>query len=232
MGYLPPTGPRYKTPLWKAILPTLSIAFGILGLLATTRSTSFREVIGSVLIYLAFIIPGAWFFLHERRAKLGSPMPRHWGKLSGAVAAIALTGIFISPEPTPEAASQFSTPLTSTSVTTTKAAPTTKATSTSPAPTTRITTTTTTTTTTTVVNEEFDEDRNNYIDAPDPYLHQTPIPEPTPIAEPEPAPAPVQSTYYANCAQAKAAGAAPLYAGSPGYSTDLDRDGDGVACEN
>lgn len=52
------------------------------------------------------------------------------------------------------------------------------------------------------------------------------IPDPAPA----PAPAPVQS-YYANCAAVRAAGAAPLYAGSPGYSSKLDRDGDGVACE-
>ncbi|UUL76179.1 DUF1524 domain-containing protein [Pseudarthrobacter sp. Fe7] len=37
--------------------------------------------------------------------------------------------------------------------------------------------------------------------------------------------------YYANCAEAVAAGAAPLYAGTPGYRTGLDGDGDGVACE-
>jgi endonuclease YncB( thermonuclease family) len=36
---------------------------------------------------------------------------------------------------------------------------------------------------------------------------------------------------YANCAEAREAGAAPIYRGSPGYSTKLDRDGDGVACE-
>jgi hypothetical protein len=36
---------------------------------------------------------------------------------------------------------------------------------------------------------------------------------------------------YANCSAARAAGAAPLYAGQPGYSSSLDRDGDGVACE-
>ncbi|MCV7255880.1 excalibur calcium-binding domain-containing protein [Mycobacterium hackensackense] len=36
---------------------------------------------------------------------------------------------------------------------------------------------------------------------------------------------------YSNCAEARAAGAAPLYAGQPGYSRKLDRDGDGVACE-
>ncbi|MBM9506988.1 excalibur calcium-binding domain-containing protein [Streptomyces sp. KK5PA1] len=38
-------------------------------------------------------------------------------------------------------------------------------------------------------------------------------------------------TYYANCTEARAAGAAPIYAGQPGYSRRLDRDGDGVACE-
>ncbi len=39
------------------------------------------------------------------------------------------------------------------------------------------------------------------------------------------------STYYANCSEAKATGAAPIYVGQPGYSTKLDRDKDGVACE-
>ena len=39
------------------------------------------------------------------------------------------------------------------------------------------------------------------------------------------------AAYYANCSAARAAGAAPLYVGSPGYSSHLDRDGDGVACE-
>ncbi|MHC9294226.1 excalibur calcium-binding domain-containing protein [Mycobacterium sp. LTG2003] len=37
---------------------------------------------------------------------------------------------------------------------------------------------------------------------------------------------------YPNCAAARAAGAAPVYAGQPGYSSKLDRDGDGVACES
>lgn len=39
------------------------------------------------------------------------------------------------------------------------------------------------------------------------------------------------SAYYPNCAAARAAGAAPLYAGQPGYSGALDRDKDGIACE-
>lgn len=39
------------------------------------------------------------------------------------------------------------------------------------------------------------------------------------------------SAYYRNCTAARAAGAAPLYRGAPGYRSALDRDGDGVACE-
>jgi hypothetical protein len=37
---------------------------------------------------------------------------------------------------------------------------------------------------------------------------------------------------FASCSAARDAGAAPLYQGDPGYSESLDRDGDGVACEN
>ncbi|MDY6808456.1 MAG: DUF1524 domain-containing protein [Actinomycetota bacterium] len=39
------------------------------------------------------------------------------------------------------------------------------------------------------------------------------------------------SGYYPSCAAARAAGAAPLFVGQPGYRTGLDGDGDGVACE-
>lgn len=37
--------------------------------------------------------------------------------------------------------------------------------------------------------------------------------------------------YYPNCSAARAAGAAPIRAGEPGYRPALDRDRDGVACE-
>ncbi|MER5919218.1 excalibur calcium-binding domain-containing protein [Streptomyces mirabilis] len=39
------------------------------------------------------------------------------------------------------------------------------------------------------------------------------------------------SVYYENCAAARAAGAAPVHVGDPGYGRHLDRDGDGVGCE-
>jgi hypothetical protein len=38
-------------------------------------------------------------------------------------------------------------------------------------------------------------------------------------------------TSYANCSEARAAGAAPVRRGDPGYSRKLDRDGDGIGCE-
>jgi hypothetical protein len=42
---------------------------------------------------------------------------------------------------------------------------------------------------------------------------------------------PRSAASYANCSEARAAGAAPVRAGDPGYSRKLDRDGDGVGCE-
>ncbi|MEV7673598.1 excalibur calcium-binding domain-containing protein [Streptomyces sp. NPDC088752] len=91
--------------------------------------------------------------------------------------------------------------------------------------------------------------------SPNTVLHEptskpTPTPKPTPppapkprpatqppTTAPEPAPEPTRDTAdenvsYANCAAVRAAGAAPIHAGEPGYSRRLDRDGDGVGCEN
>ncbi|WP_323054818.1 excalibur calcium-binding domain-containing protein [Arthrobacter sp. MI7-26] len=44
-------------------------------------------------------------------------------------------------------------------------------------------------------------------------------------------PAAPSSVYYANCTAARAAGAAPIYRGQPGYRPALDMDNDGIACE-
>ncbi|MCU1568327.1 MAG: Excalibur calcium-binding domain protein [Pseudarthrobacter sp.] len=55
-------------------------------------------------------------------------------------------------------------------------------------------------------------------------------PAPAPAAPAPAAPAPA-AAYYGSCADARNAGAAPLYAGQAGYRAALDRDKDGVACE-
>lgn len=55
---------------------------------------------------------------------------------------------------------------------------------------------------------------------------------PAPAAQVPADPAPADAAvYYANCAAARAAGAAPLRAGQPGYRGQMDGDRDGVACE-
>ncbi|MTH53673.1 hypothetical protein GKZ89_09680 [Bacillus mangrovi] len=41
----------------------------------------------------------------------------------------------------------------------------------------------------------------------------------------------VQNVFYKNCSAVRAAGAAPIREGDPGYSTKLDRDRDGIACD-
>jgi len=46
-----------------------------------------------------------------------------------------------------------------------------------------------------------------------------------------PKPATSSTVYYQNCNKARRAGAAPLYPGDPGYSTKLDKDGNGIACD-
>jgi len=74
---------------------------------------------------------------------------------------------------------------------------------------------------------------------PDPapaVVHTPPAhtPDPAPVPAPEPAadePPASGAAYYQNCTQARAAGAAPIRRGEPGYRAALDRDDDGVACE-
>lgn len=58
-------------------------------------------------------------------------------------------------------------------------------------------------------------------------------PTPRLVAHPDPGvvAAPVANVYYAGCNEARAAGAAPLYHGQPGYRPEMDGDDDGIACE-
>ena len=40
-----------------------------------------------------------------------------------------------------------------------------------------------------------------------------------------------QSVHYSGCNEVREAGKAPILAGQPGYRSDMDGDGDGIACE-
>ena len=55
-------------------------------------------------------------------------------------------------------------------------------------------------------------------------------PKPTQVP-PKPTHTPPAAVYFQNCTAVRAAGAAPIRAGDPGYSRKLDRDGDGIGCE-
>ncbi|MEV4311149.1 excalibur calcium-binding domain-containing protein [Actinocrispum sp. NPDC049592] len=66
--------------------------------------------------------------------------------------------------------------------------------------------------------------------APPKTTTKTTTPKPAP-PKTTPKPAAPPAPYYANCDAARAAGAAPLHVGEPGYRAALDRDKDGVACE-
>ena len=206
----------------KIILAIVGIAFGGLFIL-------FGLFDGSgwpILMGLAFLGPGVWWFVTK-------PRQRQWK----IVAPLALLSFFaaIGTAPSTEqdqpAAAVMATPSSSSTPSTTK-----KTTTSRPTTTSRTTTTTTSAspTTSTVVSEEqvvSDNHTDHYVRDPEPEPVIVPEPEYPPAPAPEPETAPAQNVYYPNCKAAKAAGAAPLYQGEPGYRAGLDRDQDGVACE-
>lgn len=70
---------------------------------------------------------------------------------------------------------------------------------------------------------------------PGDYRAAHPAPRARPARQAAPrrsyAPPAPSGIYYRSCADARAAGAAPLYRGQPGYRPEMDGDGDGIACE-
>ncbi|HEY9349934.1 MAG TPA: excalibur calcium-binding domain-containing protein [Acidothermales bacterium] len=76
------------------------------------------------------------------------------------------------------------------------------------------------------------DQREQAIGAREAEVQNAPVEEaPRAEAAPEPTDPPATSAYYDNCDAARAAGAAPMSVGDPGYRSGLDRDGDGIACE-
>ena len=207
----------------KTILAIIGIIFGglfILGVLIDGAAWRF-------LMGLAFLGPAVWWFMTK-------PGQRRWK----AVIPLALLSFFVGAGMAPStkqeqpAAAVMATPSSSSAPTTTK-----KTTTSRPTTTSRTTTATTTSaspTTSTVVSQEqvvSDNHTDHYVRDPEPAPVIVPEPEYPPAPAPEPETAPAQNVYYPNCKAAKAAGAAPLYQGEPGYRAGLDRDQDGVACE-
>lgn len=175
---------------------------------------------------------------------------RRWPWITGAAAVVGVLAIGAFGDTSPEPDD------TTTAVVTTTVVP-----STTPAPTTTRSTTTARATTTTTTNvavvplvpQHVDETSTSASTpplAPEPGYVPPSTTVPPSVTPEEPSYAPPEtrevpttydapatydaptSAYYGSCADARAAGAAPLYAGEPGYRPGLDRDKDGVACEN
>ncbi|MCQ4607500.1 excalibur calcium-binding domain-containing protein [Corynebacterium pseudogenitalium] len=159
-----------------------------------------------------------------------TPVNRRWPVVWLTALVLFISGGSLIPEsestpdmaPTPTSAAPTTTSATSES---TSAATTTTHTSTT-------STTHSSSSPSSVTTEETTAGIAKFADIPAEEPAQAPAPEPV-IEQPvpaAPAPAPAR-VYYANCSEARAAGAAPIYEGQPGYSRKLDRDGDGIACE-
>jgi outer membrane biosynthesis protein TonB len=192
-GHQPTPQPSPAIRYLKLTLAVISVAIGGLMLLVSVFTLDFPMI----LIALAIGIPGGWWFLHERKAKAGTPMKRHWGAVA-AVAIVAFIGggvLLPDAEPTDEAiAAVETTSAAQTSTTTSTPRPTSttsKATSTSTKP----TTATSTTTEPEPKPEETParrdpEPQRAVAPAPTPAPAYTPPPAPAPAPNPAPAPAP------------------------------------------
>lgn len=226
--------PEQKRPLFGKLLAWFGLILGGLLVLASLADFS---VTGIVLGLCLAASGGLYLFVKPSHGRVVWATP--------ALAAIPALVAFGIATPTPDAEetpapAAFAAPAIAEVSPTTTRPTTTAPTTTAP---------TTTAPTTTVVVAPAPETVTVYAPPPTttpptttPTTTVPYVPEPAPvyIAEPEPEyvpPAPAAAAVpsyvsYANCAAVRAAGAAPIYAGDPGYSSKLDRDGDGVGCEN
>ncbi|MGY2127459.1 GmrSD restriction endonuclease domain-containing protein [Blastococcus sp. SYSU DS0617] len=67
--------------------------------------------------------------------------------------------------------------------------------------------------------------------APPPAPRPAPAPAPRPAPAPALPPPPSGGVYYQNCDAVRAAGAAPIRPGDPGWQQKFDRDKDGIGCD-
>ena len=162
-----------------------------------------------------------------------------WVVGAGFVGLLALGAAVGEEQPAPDSTSVVSTTTSSAAQTTTTARPTTTTTlrTTTPAPTTTseapapVPLVPQVETTTSATTDYTPPAAPAY--TPPPATQYTPPPtaEYTPPPTTEYTPPPQPSASYKNCGEVKAAGAAPIRRGEPGYAAHLDRDGDGIACE-
>ena len=216
-----PEAPR--RPLFGKVFAWAAIVFGAIFLIGALVSFEFGALLVGALMVGAGV---AYLTLSPSRGRRGWAVPA-----IAVLPALIFMGSTTTTEPeSPAVAAVAAVPALPT-VTTTSAPPSTTTPTTTPAP---ITTTTVAPTTEAVTAIVEVPTTTEYIPLPDPE----PVYIPDPVYTPEPvytAPAPLVAVppvvSYANCDAVRAAGAAPIYAGEPGYSIKLDRDKDGIGCD-
>ena len=156
------------------------------------------------------------------------PVERRWLVVGTASAALLIGGGIVTPsvETEPGTASPVRTPVVTTMTTTQTSTATTL-----PPTSTAVTEPSTVTVTEVAVAEAAAVPAQDPASTARAYVPTAPAYTPEPTYAPAPLAAVPQAASYANCSAARAAGAAPLYRGQPGYAPKLDRDNDGVACE-
>ncbi|MGV8874053.1 MAG: excalibur calcium-binding domain-containing protein [Rhodococcus sp. (in: high G+C Gram-positive bacteria)] len=208
-----------RRPLLGKIFAWTAIVFGVIFLLGAVMSFEFGAVLVGALMVGAGV---AYLRLSPSQGRKGWAIPA-----IAILPALVIMGMTTATEPeTPEISPVAAVPALPT-VTTPSALPST----TTLAPTTTTTTVAPTTEAVAAVVEV--PTTTEYIPLPEPEPEYIPEPEPEPVYT---APAPFvevpSAVSYANCDAVRDAGAAPIFAGDPGYSFTLDRDRDGVGCEN
>ncbi|MCZ4521074.1 excalibur calcium-binding domain-containing protein [Rhodococcus ruber] len=208
-----------RRPLFGKVFAWVAIVFGVIFLIGALVSFEFGALLVGALMVGAGV---AYLYLSPSRGRRGWAVPA-----IAVLPALIVMGLTTTTEPeTPAVAPVAAVPALPT-VTTTSAPPST----TTPTPTTTTTVAPTTEAVAAIIEVPT---TSEYIPLPDPE----PVYIPEPAYTPEPvytAPAPLVAVppvvSYANCDAVRAAGAAPIYAGEPGYSSKLDRDKDGIGCD-
>lgn len=165
----------------KLTLAVVSVAIGCVMLLTSLFTLDFP----GLLIALAIVLPGGWWFLHERKDKAGSPMKRHWGGVA-LVAIVAFVGggmLLPAEDPADEAVAEVETASVSPAPTRSTVRVTTNAESatTSAEP---------NTATSTIIRPESKPEKTPAPTRHDPAPQRTVTPTPAPVPVPNPAPAP------------------------------------------
>lgn len=230
-----PTPPPRKAPTWKKVFAWTAAILGGIVIFGNLFSGSFRGILAGICVGLVFLLPGAWYLMHERREANGAtPLKRYWWWIIAACVGLLILGTAVSPETTTEPKDSTTTPESTTSpMSSTSSEPeststtrTTEPTSSAPSPFMELAPTTEQPAPAPAPQEQPEPEQNTQIQqfAPAPEIQEE-APAPAPA---QPAPAYSGGGNSGTCADI----GHKVYRGDGIYLPKHDKDGDGVGCES